>query len=586
LFHNGLGFFEYIEIKNMSDKYNEVLANLTADDQIYAFEEVTHSSGITYREFKNTPKTLANFFEFGLLFPEWDFIVFNEERYSYQDIHKKAAQTANALKNAGVNKGDRVAICMANNPEYIISFMAITSMGAVCVLLNSWWVPDEVTYGLENSGAIVLIADEKRLQGLEKFTDLKKIIVRPINHANDFEDFNDFISSQPTNFNEPTLDTHDNATIFYTSGSTGFPKGVLSTHRNILSTLFSWALVTTLKREVEDVDDSQAHESISDTPKQQAAILHCVPLFHVTGSHSGFLMSIIAGRKMVMMSKWDPGAALQLIQDEKIGAITGVPTQTWDLLTHPDKDKYDLSSFKELSGGGAPRPPEHVKKLKDGFKDAEPSIGYGLTETNAAGTLNLGKDYLLHPGSCGRAIPPVTDVAIIDENWNFIEESKAVGEIVIKSPANMVGYWGNQEATDEVFNEDGWFKSGDLGYIDDGFVYIVDRVKDMVIRGGENISCIDVETAIYTHPSVQEAAVFGIPEERLGETLCVAICLKPSMKLSEQELKDFLHNKLAAFKIPSLMQISYEELPRVASGKFSKTQLRDIFVSIEQNQSQ
>ena len=568
----------------MSDKYNEVLANLTAEDQIFAYEEVRHTSGVTYREFKNTPKTLASFFEFGLSFPEWEFIVFNDERFTYQEIHKKAAQTANALKNLGVKKGDRIAICMANNPEYIISFMAVTSMGAVCVLLNSWWVPNEITYGLENSEATVLIADEKRFLGLEKFTELKKIIVRPSNNSHDYQNFNDFIGSQSDSFEELSLDTHDNATIFYTSGSTGFPKGVLSTHRNILSTLFSWALVTTLKREVEDSDNNLEPESTDDSShKKQPAILHCVPLFHVTGSHSGFLMSIIAGRKMVMMSKWDPGAALQLIQDEKISAITGVPTQTWDLLTHPDKDKYDLSSFKELSGGGAPRPPEHVKKLKDGFDDAEPSIGYGLTETNAAGTLNLGKDYLSHPGSCGRAIPPVTDVAIIDENWHFIKDPKAVGEIVIKSPANMVGYWRNKEATKEVYNDDGWFKSGDLGYIDDGFVYIVDRVKDMVIRGGENISCIEVETAIYAHPSVQEAAVFGIPDERLGETLCVAICLKSSMELTENELKDFLQNKLAPFKIPSLIQISFDELPRVASGKFSKTQLRDIFVSIEKN---
>lgn len=574
----------------MSDKYNEVLANLTAPDQIFAFEEVQNSSGVTYREFINTPKNLADFFKFGLLFPEWEFIVFNAERYTYQQIINKAAQTANALKKAGIKKGDRVAVCMANNPEYIISYMAITSMGAVCVFLNSWWVPKEVSYGLENSGAKILIGDEKRLRGLEEFNDLTKIIVRPENDT-DFLEFNEFISIESEEFSNPDLDTNDHATIFYTSGSTDFPKGVLSTHRNILATLFSWALVTTLKREleafenIEDISEkAETNEIEGINVPVQSSILHCVPLFHVTGSHAGFLMSIIAGRKMVMMNKWDPGKALQLIQDEKIGAITGVPTQTWDLLTHPDKDKYDLSTLKELGGGGAPRPPDHVQKLKDGFKDSEPSIGYGLTETNAAGTLNLGIDYLTHPGSCGRAIPPITDVAVIDENWNFLGE-EAEGEIVIKSPANMVGYWKNKEATDEAFNDDGWFKSGDLGYIKDGFVFIVDRVKDLVIRGGENISCIEVETAIYLHPLVKEAAVFGIPEERLGETLCVDICLKPSKDLAEDELREFLHDKLAAFKTPSIIRISAQGLPRVASGKFSKKQLRDEFVLIEENES-
>ena len=340
----------------MSEIYKQVLSALTAPDQIFAFEEAEHSSGVTYREFTNTPKTLDKYYEFGLLFPDWEFIVFEGERYTFQDIHKKVAQAANAFQQSGIRKGDRVAICMANNPEYIISFMALTSMGAVCVLLNSWWVPDEVSYGLENSQAKMLIADEKRLRGLEKFPEVQKVVVRP-QADSDAMEFNQFISSCSQIFPSVDLDTHDHATIFYTSGSTGFPKGVLSSHRNILATIFSWALVTTLKREVESVEagDQPKTDGIqSDVPVNQSAILHCVPLFHVTGSHSGFLMSIIAGRKMVMMTKWDPGAALQLIQDEKIGAITGVPTQTWDLLTHLHPRVWNLTEAKHSDEGISP----------------------------------------------------------------------------------------------------------------------------------------------------------------------------------------------------------------------------------------
>jgi acyl-CoA synthetase (AMP-forming)/AMP-acid ligase II len=288
-------------------------------------------------------------------------------------------------------------------------------------------------------------------------------------------------------------------------------------------------------------------------------------------------MSVLSGRKMVLMSKWDVGHALELIQNEKITAITGVPTQTWDLLNHPDKEKYDLSSLVDLSGGGAPRPPEHVKRLNDEM-EGTPSIGYGLSETNALGTLNAGEDYLKHPSSCGRAVPPVTEIAIVDQEWNFLNEGDH-GEVVIKSPANMIGYWNNPDATNEVFNDEGWFKTGDLGYMKDDFLFIVDRVKDLVIRGGENISCIEVESAIAEHQDVREVAVFGIPDERLGEVLCAAIYSENPNPIDDQVIKDFLSDKLAAFQIPEHIIIFGEALPKIASGKFSKPEMRDNFVT-------
>ena len=560
----------------MTNQYQELLDAHTAPGALFEFEEITHTNGVTYREFTNPgiPATLRAYYDFGLLHPAKDWLIYEDERYTYKEVFDKAAQAANALKNAGVEKGDRVAICMMNNPEYIVSFMAITGMGAVVVPLNSWWVPSEVSYGLEHCDAKVLIADEKRLIGLEKNADVTKIVVRPENNS-DYQEFNNFINDSSTEWPDMDLSKNDNATLFYTSGSTGFPKGVLSSNRNVLATLFSWTCYSSIRGQMSDSAGGLGENA--DGTVKEISVLHCVPLFHVTGSHSSFLISILVGRKIVMMKKWDATEALKLIEQEKITNVTGVPTQSWEILSHPEREKYDISSLEDLGGGGAARPAEHVKQMDEQF-EARPSIGYGLSETNALGTLNGGDEYLQYPSSCGRAVPPLTDINIIDENWNTLKEGE-VGEVVIKSPGNMVGYWKNPEATAEVFNDDGWFKSGDLGYFDGPFLHIVDRVKDLVIRGGENISCIEVEAAIYEHSDVLEACIIGIPDERLGELVASAVHLKPGVELSQDDIQEFLAGKIAAFKIPYEVRFFKDPLPKIASGKFDKPSLRKIFAN-------
>ncbi len=553
----------------MNQKYIETLNALTAADQIFAYKTPDVGKGEIFHEFTNIPKTLKEYFELGLMHPEKDWLVYFDERYTYKEIYSEAAKVANQLIADGIKKGDRVAICMPNNPEYVILFIAITSIGAVCVPLNSWWIGSEIEYGLTDCGAKIIFGDAKRLESIKTF-DIIKIVVRDA--LQDITSFEAWLQSSNSAMPLVTFEKNDNATIFYTSGSTGFPKGVLSSHKNILSGLFSWALYSTLRNTVFGDGLTEASEGV------EPSILHCVPLFHVTGSHAGFLMSVISGRKMVMVSKWDTLEAMQLIQDEKITNITGVPTMTWEILTHPARKDFDLSSLQDLGGGGAHRPPEHVKKLDEEFSNAKPSIGYGLTETNAIGTLNGGEDYLSRPASCGRVVPPVTELAIIDQDWKILEIEGQVGEVAIKSPANMVGYWNKPDATAEVI-KDGWFKTGDLGYLEDGFLFIIDRVKDLVIRGGENISCIEVESAISEHPAIFEVAVFGIPDDRLGEVLCAAASLKSNQTLETDELKNFLSNKLAAFKIPLHIKIETTPLPKVGSGKFDKPALRKEFVT-------
>lgn len=554
----------------MQDIFEEILETQTAPGQLFETKDVVNEAGITFKEYVHFPDSLRGFLDFGLLHGEKDWLVFENERYSYKEVFEKSAQVGNALIDAGIEKGDRVAICMQNNPEYVFAYLGIIGIGAVCVPLNSWWVPSEVIYGLEHSDAKFLFADSKRLKGLESLPTIQKVVTS-YTPEDSFECFKDFIDGKDKAFPDIEIGRNDNATIYYTSGSTGRPKGVLSSQKGVIATMFSWACYSSVLGEVASRSDPDATPLVSP----DLAILHCVPLFHVTGSHAGLLMSILAGRKIVMMKKWDAGEALKLIQDEQISDITGVPTQTWELLNHPARNDYDLSSLKTLGGGGGPRPSEHVKLLNEEF-EGQPGIGYGLSETNALATLCNGDEYVNHPATAGRVVPPLTEIRIIDDNWNDVKDGE-LGEIAIKSLGNMVCYWKNPDATAECTNSEGWFKSGDLGKFEGPYLYIVDRVKDMVIRGGENIACPEVEAAIYEHAQVLEACVFGIPDERLGEVLCAAIYLRQGIEMTAEEIQAFLSSRLAAFKIPLVIEFSKINLPLLASGKFDKPQLRKLF---------
>ncbi len=548
--------------------YEEAIATLTAPGGPFAITEAT-VGGQRLKVFERTPPSLRAIFDSARERGDDTFLVYEDERWSFARVMEHVdALGASLVDRYGVASGDRVAIAMRNYPEWIVAFAAVTSVGAISVSMNAWWTPDELAYGLEDSGATLLIADEERAAraaGCRDRLGFAGLVVRAeAELPAGFERWEQVLELGAP-LPQVDIDPDSDATILYTSGTTGRPKGAVSTHRAVISALLAFACRATANALTKPASD--------EPPSDPNAFILVVPLFHVTGCVAVMLSCFASGTKLVMMYKWNPERALELIERERITSFVGVPTMSWDLLESPDFERRDTSSLQNVGGGGAPAPPELVRRIDRNFSKGRPTIGYGMTETNAYGPQNAGDAYLRKPTSTGRVVP-IVELRVTDEAGQVLPSGE-VGEIWFRGPHLIRGYWNRPEATAETL-VDGWLRSGDLGFIDDeGFVYVQDRAKDMVLRAGENVYCAEVEAAIYEHPSVYEAAVYGVPHERLGEEVAASIHLRAGQALGEDELRKHVAERLAGFKVPSLLEFVPEPLPRNASGKILKRELRD-----------
>lgn len=534
--------------------------------------------------FRTVPQTLRDFLlALGAGHGEADFIVYGEERLSYAAALKLAMRYGAAFQSRyGIAKGDRVALTMRNMPEWCLAFMGLAMLGVVVVPLNAWWTGKELAYGLSHSGARLVVADPSCARRFMENGDVgvPVLLVRSRGAGgvtdeelarHGWERLETVLADAPPEPSGlPPLDPEDDAAIFYTSGSTGHPKGAVSTHRSILTAVFGLAIYGLAMNRM----DEQEGRAFT----HQTATLLAVPLFHVTGCFAVWLTCFIVGRKLVMMHRWDAGEALKLIEAEKVTHLIGVPTMTLEVMEHPGREKLDISSLRDMGAGGAARPARHVRQLKEAFPDKRPTIGYGLTETNALCTVGNREGYLAKPASAGRPITAVVQIKIALDDAGTSAAPGEMGEIWWRSAALARGYWMDPEATAEAFTPDGWFRSGDLGYLDeDGYLYLVDRKKDIIIRGGENVSSLEVEAALHGCEGVVEACVFGLPDERLGEVVGAVVRVREGSNATEALLRAEASRHLAAFKVPAKLWLVCNALPRLGSGKIDKVSLRGYY---------
>jgi len=548
----------------------QALAQLTAAGQPFEIVEVDVRDR-HLRVFKNAPHNLREIYE--TTRSDKLFIVYEDERLSYEDVWRRSCTLAHALvKDHGVGQGDRVCLSMRNYPEWIIAYMAITSVGAMCVAMNALWTADEMSYGLSMSQPKVLITDQERLDRLTAITNpptgfsiIAARTTKPLPAG--ARAWADAMSGpEQTTMPDVTADPDDDAHMLFTSGSTGNPKGAVSTHRNVISALLSWELDLYAAWEVGLLD-----RPATEPPPPQTAMLLAIPLFHVTGLLACAVQSFRFQRRIVMMYKWDVEKGADIIEREGITHMTATPAITGDVVAYARRTGRKFPTLASIGGGGASRAPEQVRAIDAVFEHAKPGTGWGMTETNAIGVGIAAADYLRKPESSGRC-SAVLDIRVVDESGKTLPAGER-GELLIRGASIMQGYWQNPKANAESFVDGDWFRTGDVAIIDDeGFLFIVDRIKDLVIRGGENIGCGAVEYALQEHPAVEEACVYGVPDERLGEEVGATLFI--SKPVNEDELRDFLSTRLGKFQIPRYFRFTSEPLPRGATGKIMKKDLR------------
>jgi long-chain acyl-CoA synthetase len=549
---------------------NQVYAALIAPGQPFEIEAVA-VRGQKLKSFKNAPSDIRAFWLSAQQFSANEYLVYERERYTYAQAHAQVAAFAAWLVAHGVKGGDRVAIAMRNYPEWLLAYWACCCIGVAAVGFNAWWVGEELAYAIEDSAPKVIVCDQERFDRLMARPAMARgaqlVLVRAETDATGVTRWGDIVAAD-AQLPDARIDPDDDACIFYTSGTTGRPKGAQLTHRgclnNLMSILFSgMAQATALQL---------ATNAEAVTPPTPVAIA-TTPLFHVTANNCLAYPITAQGGKIVLMYKWDAGEALRLVEAERALTLTGVPTMSREVLAHPDFAKRDTSSLLQMGGGGAALQPDLVNKIETESRGVRPGTGYGLTETCGIITSVAGDFFVGKPESCGMVMPNF-EAKVVGDNGEDLAAGET-GELWVKGAQVIKGYLNRADATAEAITG-GWFHTGDVARIDeDRFVYIVDRKKDMVLRGGENVYCAEVEAALYRHPAVAEAVAFGVADERLGEEVGAAVVLREGASLTADELRASTAQFISKHKLPRYVWFVRDALPRNANGKFLKRELRE-----------